>query len=181
MNESARSPATAIVVCPLSKVDEMVALHRPRHVISMLDPAWSFPELGANYTDRHLRLVFHDIHEAMDGYGAPAAEHVRELIRFMRAAAPDGPLLIHCRAGISRSTAAAFVAACIAHPDRDEHDLAVTLRRSSPLARPNEMLVELADREMGRRGRMSAAIASTGRGLPWIEVSENVPFRMLLD
>jgi predicted protein tyrosine phosphatase len=146
----------------------------------MLDPAWPFPELGTDYADRHLRLVFHDIHEAIEGYIVPAAEHVRELIGFMRAAGREGPMLIHCRAGISRSTAAAFIAACIAHPDRDEHDLAVALRRASPLARPNETLVELADRELGRRGKMSAAIAGTGRGLPWIEVSENVPFRLSL-
>jgi predicted dithiol-disulfide oxidoreductase (DUF899 family) len=31
---------------------------------------------------------------------------------------------------------------------------------------------------MSRNGRMSEAIAETGRGLPWIEVDEGVPFEM---
>jgi hypothetical protein len=43
---------------------------------------------------------------------------------------------------------------------------------------PNEALVTLADVEMGRSGRMRAAIAKTGRNLPWIEIDEGEPFVM---
>ena len=88
------------------------------------------------------------------------------------------PLLIHCRAGISRSTAAAFIAACSANPDVDEHSIARALRDAAPLARPNLFLVELADEVLGRRGRMRDAVVETGRDLPWIEIDENEPFSM---
>jgi hypothetical protein len=82
------------------------------------------------------------------------------------------------RTGIGRSTAAAFIAACLHNPHVDEQEIAGALRRASPLARPNETLIKLADVAMRRNGRMSAAIAETGRDLPWIEVDEGVPFDM---
>jgi predicted protein tyrosine phosphatase len=168
-----------ILVCPLSKVDEMVARHKPARVISLLDPHFTFPDLGSAYAGgRHLRLRFHDIHVAGADEIAPSAGHVARLIEFVSALAPGEDLLIHCRAGISRSTAAAFIAACCLHPDVPERDLAQALRRASPLARPNRVMVALADVALGRDGRMTAAIISTGRNLPWIEAFEGEAFEM---
>ncbi|MGD8355534.1 MAG: tyrosine protein phosphatase, partial [Methyloceanibacter sp.] len=75
------------------------------------------------------------------------------------------PLLIHCWAGISRSTAGAFVVLCALNPHADEHSLARALRRASPTAYPNRRIVALADIVLGRNGRMSAAVDHIGRGL----------------
>lgn len=169
-----------ILVCPLSKVTEMVALHTPGRVVSLLDPEWPFPDLGPSYAGRHLRLGFHDIQDPAEDLVVPSAEHVRGLLGFIMAWDRKEPLLIHCRAGISRSTAAAFIAACVANPDTPELEIAVALRRAAPLARPNEALIRLADSAMGRGGRMSEAIATTGRDLPWIDVEEGEPFHMPL-
>lgn len=169
-----------IVVCPLSRVAETIESEQPERVISLLDPTGPFPELGPRYAGRHLRLTFHDVHESSPEVIAPSLDHVRELLEFVRQWDGGHPLLVHCRAGISRSTAAAYVVMCLTNPHADEFELALILRRASPLARPNETLVSLADREMGRNRRMSEAIASTGRDLPWIEVEENEPFRMAL-
>lgn len=169
-----------ILVCPLSRVEEMVALERPERVVSLLDPEWAFPELGSAYVDRHLRLAFHDVHDPEPGMVVPSVEHVRELLRFVAAWDRARPILIHCRAGIGRSTAAAYVVACNASPGADELEIAAALRRAAPLARPNQRLVDLADHATGRNGRMSAAIAATGRGLAWIEVDEGEPFRLPL-
>ena len=88
------------------------------------------------------------------------------------------PLLIHCFAGISRSTAAAYTVAAALAPDRDEAELAATLRRLSPSATPNIRIVSLADRILGRRGRMIAAIEGIGRG---VDATEGVPFRLKID
>ncbi|MGH7710712.1 MAG: tyrosine phosphatase family protein, partial [Gemmatimonadaceae bacterium] len=148
-------------------------------VISLLDPEFAFPELGPQYGDRHLRLSFHDIHVPADNYVVPSAEHVGDLLRFLMTWDRRDPLLIHCRAGISRSTATGFIAACFANPESDEREIAAALRRASALARPNLRLVRLADREMERSGRMSAAISVTFRNLPWIDVEEGEPFQML--
>jgi len=169
-----------ILVCPLSQVSELIALHRPGCVVSLLDPEGSFPDLGPDYVGRHLRLGFHDICVPGEHLVMPSAEHVAALLGFLRAWDRNDPLLIHCRAGISRSTAAAFVAACYANPDTSEYEIAVALRRAAPLARPNETLVRLADAALGRSGRMSEAIAATAHDLPWIEVEEAEPAELTL-
>ena len=167
-----------ILVCPLSRVNDMVQMHRPDRVISMLDPERPFPDLGAQYVDRHLRLAFHDVNVPSDDEVGPSSDHVRSVLRFVEAWDRGRPILIHCRAGISRSTAAAYVVACAAYPESDEYAIAAVMRQVAPLARPNETLVTLADAEMGRGGRMRAAIAKTGRDLPWIDINEGEPFVM---
>ena len=170
-----------ILVCPLSRVLDMVGRHRPQRVISLLDPEWRFPELGSAYAGRHLRLTLHDIHAPTNDEIAPSPAHAEELIRFIGECRNDETLLIHCRAGISRSTATAFIAACILEPEAREVDVAKALRQVSPLARPNLSLVRHADETLGREGRMVDAIVQTGRGLPWIEVDENEPFIWQMD
>jgi predicted protein tyrosine phosphatase len=156
----------------------MVERHQPARVISLLDPDYRFPDLGPAYEGRHLRLQFHDVHVASDSEIAPAAEHVESLLEFAGASQPGESLLIHCRAGISRSTAAAFIVACFLNPNVPEIDLATALRRVAPHARPNEVLVALADAALSRDGRMTDAISRTGRDLPWTASGENDAFEM---
>jgi predicted protein tyrosine phosphatase len=158
----------------------MVAAHAPALVISLLDPDWPFPELGESYRDRHLRLELHDICLPRPGLVVPEAAHVRDLLRFLESWDRTSPLLIHCQAGISRSTATAYVAACFGHPEQDEYQIALALRRAAPLARPNSTIVALADREMGRDGRMLAAIERTGADLDWPDIGEGEAFAFSL-
>jgi predicted protein tyrosine phosphatase len=163
-----------ILVCPLSKVMSMVAMYTPERIISLLDPNYAFPETGPAYFSRHLQLSFHDIHLPTEDQVVPTAKHIDMLLAFLSLWSRKAPILIHCRAGIGRSTAAAFITACLHNPHTDELDIAVLLRRASPLARPNEVLIQLADAAMGRNGRMSNAIAETGRSLSWVEVNERL-------
>ena len=116
---------------------------------------------------------------------APTADQISTLIGCLKTWTRRSPLLVHCRAGIGRSTATAFIAACLHNPNTDELAIARALRTASSLARPNQRLVELADAALGREGRMVAAIEETGRGLSWDEVmralhthGEGVPFEM---
>lgn len=81
-------------------------------------------------------------------------------------------------AGIGRSTAAAYIANCWRYPGVSERRIAELLREAAPLARPNETLVRRSDTALNRNGRMSAAISDTGRGLPWIQLDEGVPFEL---
>jgi predicted protein tyrosine phosphatase len=174
-----------ILVCPLSKVHELVAKRAPERIVSLLDPERNFPQLGSTYAGKHLRLQFHDAHVATAGDVVPTAQHVASLLSFVTAWNRSGPILIHCRAGIGRSTATAFITACVHNPRTDEHEIALGLRRTAPLARPNRLLVELADAALGRSGRMCRAIEETGRGLSWVEVEaalrangEGTPFEL---
>jgi predicted protein tyrosine phosphatase len=146
--------------------------------VSLLDPDFAFPDLGPEYGDRHLRLRFHDAHDASDGQVIPSAEDIERFLSFLSGWQLGSSLLIHCRAGIGRSTAAAYVATCWRHPEVGERRIAELLREIAPLARPNETVVRLSDTAMNRSGRMSAAISETGRGLPWIELDEGIPFEL---
>ena len=171
--------AMAIIVCPLSHVADMIQAHAPERIVSLLDPEFAFPDAGPDYSNRHLRLHFHDIHVAMDNHVLPSVEHVGALLAFIGGWLRTAPLLIHCRAGIGRSTAAAYITACASSPDNNEYDIAVQLRQVAPLARPNETLIRLADRALGRDGRMSTAMTETGLNLPELEVYEGEPFMLL--
>src|SRR5690606_18169478 len=114
----------------------------------------------------------------MEGFNAPAEHHVRRLIDFVTRWPRKAPLVVHCWAGISRSSAGAFITACALNPRRSEETIAWAIRDASPTATPNARLVALADRVLGRRGRMIAAVEAIGRG---VACEEGVPFRIDLE
>jgi predicted protein tyrosine phosphatase len=84
-------------------------------------------------------------------------------------------MVIHCFAGISRSTAGAYVAACALNPQRDEMQIAWEIRRASRTAQPNSRIVSIADRLLKRNGRMVRAIDAIGLG---DAAAEGHPFRL---
>jgi predicted protein tyrosine phosphatase len=128
--------------------------------------------------ENHLLLDMDDIAEPVEGYVAPAEQHVGDLLRFVRAWDRAAPLVVHCYAGISRSTAGAFVTACALNPQRDENTIARALRDASPTAMPNIRIVSLADTMLGRDGRMITAIRAIG---PGTAAYASEPFRLDLE
>ncbi|HEY5410772.1 MAG TPA: hypothetical protein VIJ94_08590 [Caulobacteraceae bacterium] len=86
------------------------------------------------------------------------------ILAFGRAWDGSKPLLVHCWARISRSTATAFMLACARNPQAGELDIARRLREAAPHAHPNRRLVQLADQALGRRGRLIRAIETIGDG-----------------
>ena len=166
-NDRAIAPALSpdtIYVSPLSLVHTTVADARVSHLVTLINGETLIDTPATIVKDRHLRLSMNDITEARDGLVVPSETHVAELIRFTLDWDQQAPLLIHCWAGISRSTAGAFIALCAPNPDTDEHALARSLRAASPTASPNRRLVALADNVLDRKGRMSAAVDHIGRG-----------------
>ncbi len=156
----------AIHIAPLERVARLFStLPAPAHVIGLLSPEMPHPDLPVP-EERRLRLSFHDVAAATPGFLPPEAEHVRRIIGFARRwrARRGRALLVHCWAGVSRSTAAAFIIQCALHPDADERALARRLRRLAPFATPNARLVALADDLLGRQGRMLTAVDEIGRG-----------------
>lgn len=145
---------------------DLVTLIREHHPVER--PASITPE-------RHLRLCFNDITEPRDGLTMVQPGHVDDLLGFVHRWERTAPLLIHCFAGVSRSTAAAFITACVLRPDVDEATWAARLRAASPTATPNARLIALADARLGREGRMIEAIAGIGRGA---ECHSGVPFSL---
>jgi len=153
-----------IYVAPLTLVETTVADANVSHLVTLINgetPIATPPSIGP---DRHLRLAMNDICEPQPGLVVPCETHVSDLVRFARDWDRQAPLLIHCWAGISRSTAAAFISLCALNPEGSELDLAWALRRASPTAYPNRRLISLADEALSRNGRMIAAVEDIGRG-----------------
>jgi predicted protein tyrosine phosphatase len=167
-----------IHVCSLARLHETVEETGALHVVTLLKQTDRVERPKSVAEANHLILGMDDIAVPMDGYIIPAEEHVTRLIEFVRGWDRATPLVVHCFAGISRSTAGAYVAACALNPRRDEFAIARELRRASATASPNIRIVSLADRMLGRDGRMVAAIESIGRG----EMAyEGDPFRLDLE
>lgn len=165
-------------VCPLSKVSATVAETRASHLVSLINDDTVVVRPGSIAEHNHLFLGINDIVEPADGLIAPAAEHVRALIAFVGGWKRERPIVVHCFAGISRSTVAAFITVCALKPERSEHDIAQRLRRASRFATPNARLVAFADAILGRDGRMVEAIRSIGRG----EMAyEGTPFALAVE
>jgi predicted protein tyrosine phosphatase len=118
----------------------------------------------------------HDIVEARADHVLPTIEHVNELLKFVENWDRRDPILIHCYAGISRSTAAAFITLCALNPDQPEERIASDLRRSSDTASPNLLFVSLADTVLGRGGRMVQAVKGMGE---YVRAPECTPFKLL--
>jgi len=111
---------------------------------------------------RHLRLLIHDITTSDDASILPQAEHIQTLIDFIRGwKQQDGPLLLHCIAGVSRSPAAALITLVTLAPGH-EREAARALRRAGPHFMPNRRMIQLADDILGTGGRLLAACAAMG-------------------
>lgn len=151
-------------VCSLPEVEAVRAQSQPSHVLSLLAPDAEAPDLSDLPESQRLLLRFNDITAPRDGFIAPDPSHVDAILAFSRGWPGPRPLLIHCLAGISRSTAAAYIIACDRAGPGCERILARRLRATAPSATPNALLVAHADKALGRDGRMIAAIEDIGRG-----------------
>lgn len=167
-----------LFVSPQSRFSEVWEASQATHLVTMLSPGAVATAPDALAAENRLHLIFHDIAEPRDGYLAPSAEQIAQFLRFGLEMNAGQTMLIHCYAGISRSTAAAYILACARLPDRGEAELAELLRQLSPSATPNPLMVALADAALGREGRMVAAIRAIGRGS---EAFEGTPFCLDLD
>ncbi|MEI8146101.1 MAG: protein tyrosine phosphatase [Alphaproteobacteria bacterium] len=169
-------------VCSLSRLADTVEATGARHVVTLINAATPVARPTVIAPEDHLFLGMNDIVTPMEGYEAPGETHVRELLSFAERWWAEGtratPLVVHCWAGISRSTAGAFVAACALNPHRNEAHLADLIRERSPSATPNRRIVAIADDIMGRKGRMVEAIDAIGRGA---DSFEGVPFHIALE
>ena len=153
-----------IHVCSLSKLEDAARTTGAKSLVTLINVNTPVPTPPGIARERHLFVGLSDITQAMDGHVLPESAHVAQLLDFVQRWDRREPLLIHCYAGVSRSTAAAYIAYCALHPEACERATAQRLRALSPSATPNARLIELGDAHLDRKGRMIAAIAEIGRG-----------------
>ncbi len=159
---------SVIHICSLKVVESLSAEIGPSHVLSLLAGITPFPPTPRGIDPRnHLKVTLADIAEAEPGMILPATDHVAEVIAFGQRWARDGggkPLLVHCFAGISRSSASALTIACALRPSTKEHVYTEALRAASAYCQPNRLIVQHADELLARNGRFVDAVTAMGDG-----------------
>lgn len=130
-------------------------------VLSILDPGQDEPEAFLRFgPHRRTTVRFHDVVLATDGQTLPARDDVARILDFgieLNAARDASHLLVHCIAGVSRSTAATAILMAQANPGR-ERDAFLELLKLRPRAWPNSRMVALADDLLQRRGALKAGL-----------------------
>jgi predicted protein tyrosine phosphatase len=163
-----------VTICGLDELADHCA-GGVSHVLSILDPGWPEPDsLGGFGLERRLKLRFHDVIEAHPGWIAPERWDIELLLAFARdlAQLQEAHLLVHCHAGVSRSTAAAILVLAQICPEHSADEAVREVVRLRPRAWPNLRMLELGDDILGRRGEIiDAAAAHYRRALerePWL-------------
>ncbi len=133
------------------------------HLISILDPDFAAPDPLQTVAPPHrLDLRFHDVVVETPGKPGPDPALVADILAFGRASAwglaGDQRLLVHCHAGISRSTAAALLLMAQAVPDRAAADLMGFIAARRVKAWPNLQMIEYGDDLLGRGGHLVDAV-----------------------
>jgi predicted protein tyrosine phosphatase len=167
-----------IHVCSLAALPETVRASGASHILTVMANVDQVLRPESVLAANHLKVQMDDITEQMEGFVAPTEAHIEQVLNFVRGWDRGAPLVVHCYAGISRSTASAFAAVCALNPHRDETTIARQIRAASAIAQPNRLIVSLADKALGREGRMLRALDEMGPGSMLVE---GRPFRIDLD
>jgi predicted protein tyrosine phosphatase len=165
-------------VCSLAALPDTVRATGASHVLTVMANVDQVQRPESVLAANHLKVSMDDITEHMAGFTAPCEAHVEQVLAFVRDWDRTAPMVVHCYAGISRSTASAFAAACLLNPQKDEIVIARQIRAASAIASPNRLIVSLADKLLGREGRMVRALDEMG---PGSMMAEGRPFRVDLD
>lgn len=123
-------------------------------VITIEDPNIRHPlRFHGRPHPEHMVLQFEDIDDPSPDFAMVHEKHVIAALQFAEAQ-KDKSLLIHCKAGIARSTAMALAVLSL-HLGKGKEDQAVqTLLHIRNEAVPNLEVLKLSDKALGRDGKL---------------------------
>ena len=162
-----KQPPYILSICGKHEVDRFAA-EGVTHLLSLEDPGTA-KSTPAWFSGPHVQLHLHDLdtpQEAATLRGVlPSRDHVLEILKVgaacLEASSSSSTrvhLLVHCYAGISRSTAAAYVVTTQALGVENAPEALAFVLRSRPEAFPNQLIVRHADRILQGQGRLLAAL-----------------------
>ena len=134
------------------------------HVLSILDPDAPEPPVFGSFSEHErLELRFDDVIEDFPDKVAPRRQDVEEILAFGRDLVGEpsatANLLVHCHAGVSRSTAAMTLILAQARSDLADDEILAEVLRIRSLAWPNLRIIELGDALLGRNGAIVSAVS----------------------
>jgi len=164
-----------LYICSLAAIHDVVAKTGASHLLTVISGGTSVERPKGIAEENHLYLEFNDITAPAQGLVPPSPAHVEKILDFGHDWDRKAPMVVHCWAGVSRSTAAGYILSHALTPGSDPHDLARLLRARAPWATPNGRMVAFADQLLGAKGQMKDAISAIGRGAM---AYEGKPFSM---
>lgn len=159
-------PSHKVTICGIPELPQH-ASSSVTHVLSIIDTHEPTPAAFDDYYDiDHLLIRFDDVVAPYPGYEACTQQHVEQILEFGERlhAAGDSHVLVHCHAGISRSTAAAAILMCQHAPGREEEAF-LKLLELRKHGWPNTRMIEFADMLLKRDGAMLRALVSYRKAL----------------
>ncbi len=157
-------PPLPITICGIDELAEHKAVGAS-HVLSILGPSDPRPEAFGSYGEHErLELRFDDIIEETPDQRAPERSDVVALLAFGRDLLTEPRqavhLLVHCHAGISRSTAAMAMILAQAMPEQPAAAILGRVHEIREKAWPNLRMIEFGDAVLGRGGALVAATSA---------------------
>lgn len=152
------------IICPLIELDKVVAKHQPSHLITLITAGTDVPTPAGIDAENHLYLNFNDIDAPRPGLVPMGQSQMETLVAFFRKWDQTAPMVIHCFAGVSRSTAASMIGLATLQSARPAKEIAADLRFRSPMATPNKRMLALADDVLKPNGSLHDAGIAIGRG-----------------
>ena len=143
---------TSIQICSL-EVARQENLSLFNGVITIEDSTIEDPFRVDHGPPEQLVLRFDDISEPHPKWIEPQESHIEKALAFADKIG-DGALLIHCHAGISRSSALALAIIARNLGEGKEVEAVKTLQMINPDARPNKLLVWMTDEILGREMKL---------------------------
>ncbi len=158
---SSAAPTFGITVCGIEELAGHCSTGAS-HVLSILDPDYPVPEAFGAFGEHHkVEVRFHDIIDETPGLLVPQPEHVERILALGRdlLAEPKATahLLVHCHAGISRSTASMALILAQALPEQHADTVLMLVHGIREKAWPNLRLIEIGDAMLGRNGTLVEA------------------------
>ncbi|MGD1887049.1 MAG: tyrosine phosphatase family protein [Cohaesibacteraceae bacterium] len=154
----------SLIVCSLASIQSVAQSSGARHMLTVISEGTPVERPASIPEENHLYLAFNDITAPAQGLTPPSPAHVEQVLAFGRGWDRRHPMIVHCWAGVSRSTAAGYILSHALTPGSDAESLARLLRQRAPWATPNARMIGFADTLLGEDGRMAQAIARIGRG-----------------
>lgn len=125
-----------IRICGINDVLRVAGTFQPDFIISLVDPEINFVALGPHHTI----LQFHDVEHFSNQFQHPRTIHCLKVRDVLDIAPSGSKFLVHCHAGISRSTAMAI--GMFHHCGMTAEEAINTVFDIRPIMWPNALIVE---------------------------------------
>ena len=159
-------PPFKVTICGIPELPQHVGAS-VTHVLSIIDTHEPRPSALDGYRNiEHELIRFDDIVAEYPGFEACTQRHIEKLLKFGERvhANPTGHVLVHCHAGISRSTAAAAILMSQFTPGNEEEAF-LKLLELCKHGWPNTRMVEFADRLLDRKGALMNGLLAYRRAM----------------